>query len=104
MNCNTPHGRYTSTPADIEDKIMKVLPKSVSDWLRYEAPANYDVVDLFKAHRAGMSEERLLEELKGNARVTTMRTYGDMHPQLPTAQYEFAMGRNPYKPKLPEAA
>ena len=104
MSTNTPNGRLIATPAHIEDTIMKVLPKSVADWLRYEAPSNYDVVELFKAQRAGMSEERMLEELKGDARVSTMRAYGDMHPQLPTAQHEFAMGRNPYANAMPEAA
>lgn len=104
MSTNTPNGRYTSTPVHIEDQIMKVLPKSVADWLRYEAPSNYDVVELFKAQRAGMSEERMLEELKGDARVSTMRAYGDLHPQLPYAQQEFSKGRNPYEIQSRQAA
>lgn len=103
MNSNT-CGRIVKTSVEIEDQIMKVLPKSVADWLRYEAPSNYDVVELFKAQRAGMSEERMLEELKGHARVSTMRAYGDMHPQLPTARHEFEMGRNPYSKTLAKAA
>lgn len=104
MSTNTPNGRYTTTPHHIEDMIMKTLPKSITDWLRYEAPGNYDVVELFKAHRAGVSEERILEELRGDARVKTMRAYGDLHPQLPYAQQEFSRGRNPYANQERQAA
>lgn len=91
---NTPGGNICA-PA-LEDAIMALLPSSIASWLRYDAPCNFDVRDIYRAHLEGASEEHILESMKGEARVQTMRTYGDMHPQLPYAKREFDMGRNPY--------
>lgn len=91
---NTPGASMTSFM--LEDAIMARLPVSIANWLRYDAPCNFDVRDIYRAHAAGMSEERILESMRGEARVQTMRTYGDLHPQLPYAKREFDMGRNPY--------
>ena len=91
---NTPGANMS--PSALEDAIMVLLPASIANWLRYDAPCNFDVRDIYRAHAAGMSEERILESMKGEARVQTMRSYGDMHPQLPYAKREFDMGRNPY--------
>ena len=91
---NTPGGNICAST--LEDAIMALLPTSIASWLRYDAPCNFDVRDIYRAHAAGMSEERILESMKGEARVQTMRTYGDLHPQLPYAKREFDMGRNPY--------
>lgn len=91
---NTP-GANTCTSA-LEDAIMALLPASIANWLRYDAPCNFDVRDIYRAHLQGASEERILESMKGEARVQTMRAYGDLHPQLPYAKRELDMGRNPY--------
>ena len=72
------------------------MPQRLAEWLRYDAPANYDVVELYRALKTGMTAEALLDRLKGDARVMTARMWGHMHPSLPTAQHEFACGRNPY--------
>jgi len=95
IDSNTPGGNVC-TSLLLEDAIMALLPASIANWLRYDAPCNFDVRDIYQAHLQGASEERILESMKGEARVQTMRTYGDLHPQLPYAKHEFDMGRNPY--------
>ena len=82
---NTP-GANTCT-STLEDAIMALLPASIANWLRYDAPCNFDVRDIYRAHLQGASEERILESMKGEARVQTMRAY---------AKRELDMGRNPY--------
>lgn len=89
-------GTAKRIPIEIESLMLKALPQRLREWLLYDAPANYDVVNLYKAWKAGWTEERLLHEVQGDARVLTMRTYGDLHPSLPWPKQEFAAGRNPY--------
>lgn len=58
----------------------------IAHWLRYEASANICLHSVALALASGLKPERVLEELKGEARVMTLRAYGDYHPQMPISQ------------------
>jgi len=92
--CNTPDANISRCL--LEDAMMASLPGAITDWLRYDAPCDFDVRKIYHSYLDGVPAEQILEDMRGEARVQTMRSYGDLHPQLPYAQREFAMGRNPY--------
>lgn len=78
---NTPTGTRSHTSQEMEDRAMQVLPKPLTDWLRYEAAANYDIREIFRAWHNGVQVDRILSYLRGEQHKKTRYVYGPDHPE-----------------------
>lgn len=78
---NTPDGTVHRS-YEIQDAILRVLPRPLADWLRYEANADFDPVPMFRAWRNGRTVDAILRDLNSINRGMTLKTYGRDHPCL----------------------
>lgn len=79
MSSNTISGDV-SRPVDVLDAILRVLPAEIKNFFLYEANSSYDMVDIFRAWRAGVPVERIMRDMRLNQRDSTVKTYGWTHP------------------------
>jgi predicted deacylase len=66
--------------SDKQDRAMKRLPKSVREWLLYDAVADFHLTSVAK-HVRTVGAEQALRDMAARQAMTTARVYGADHPQ-----------------------
>lgn len=84
-------GKITKFSLEKEARILAKLyadPSTapIAHYVEYEASANICLDQIVHALIANIKPDRILEELKGDARVMTLRSYGDLHPGMPISK------------------
>lgn len=66
---------------DKEDKLLKLLPREITHWIKYEAPFDVCVADIAEALVSCRNPDIVLHTLRVNTGIDTRNTYGPRHPQ-----------------------